>query len=509
MDAPAQDTTTAGASGRTVTFGDYEIGERRERRASADVYAATHLPTRTPRLIYVLRPTAMENHPFVHQVVCEVDAARWLRHPIVAKVDGYGDTPSRRMYVAVERPQMPSLEELLAVQGRMAPRRVVRFATRLVEALDEAHALGLVHGRLTPAAVHVAAEEEGQGDPAMTLTGLGTGAVSLDGELLPMERRYVSPEQQLGREADVRSDVFGLASLLYHAIVGSAPPDAGAAMPVLSAEQTSVVAVLAAARSPDPADRPASVKAFWMDLLAALVDAAAVEPARRESALDLALDRGRAPMGILTPIGKPARAPEPPVVLPAAVAPAPAPPPVIAAPRPVEVERPAAVRILRDDPTPVTGDLPVAELPRAAATADAARRVTLSVPSISARARRRTALLHLLWLAVPAAAAAAVWPSGPSGAHQTQDGLAPILSDVGVQPQEPEVEYEEAPPAPVATPLPPPGPPRDSTPRRVGAPRVREVALPSVAIPAVEIEQPFRVRPEDFSKGVSRGSGGR
>ena len=125
-----------------LTLGDYVLGPRLARRVSADVYDATHTPTGAPRLVYVLRPAAMGDHPLVHRVVCEVDAARWLRHPAVAKVDGYGDTPSRRLYVGVERAPGRSLGELLADGERMVPSRVVRLAARLVEALDEAHAVG-------------------------------------------------------------------------------------------------------------------------------------------------------------------------------------------------------------------------------------------------------------------------------------------------------------------------------------------------------------------------------
>jgi len=175
MDGSTQHASTAhSAADAALTLGDYVLSARIARRASADVYEATHAPTGAPRLVYVLRPGAMQDHPLVHRVVCEVDAARWLRHPAIAKVDGYGDTPSRRLYLGVERAPGRTLRALLADGERIAAWRVARLASRLVEALDEAHAVGLTHGHLTPDAVVLAPETEAAGSPPLvTLVGLG------------------------------------------------------------------------------------------------------------------------------------------------------------------------------------------------------------------------------------------------------------------------------------------------------------------------------------------------
>jgi serine/threonine-protein kinase len=137
----------ADAAGLAPHLGDYAITARLERRPSADVYEATNAVTGAARLLYVLRPGAMRQSGLVHRLAHEVDAARWLRHPAIAKVDACAESPSRRLYVAVERPTGRSLAGVLAESGRLSPGRVVRLGGRLVEALAEAHAVGLVHGR--------------------------------------------------------------------------------------------------------------------------------------------------------------------------------------------------------------------------------------------------------------------------------------------------------------------------------------------------------------------------
>jgi serine/threonine-protein kinase len=500
-----------------LTLGDYVLGPRLARRVSADVYDATHTPTGAPRLVYVLRPAAMRDHPLVHRVVCEVDAARWLRHPAVAKVDGYGDTPSRRLYVGVERAPGRTLGELLADGERLVPSRVVRLAARLVEALDEAHAVGLTHGRLTPEAVVVADESDATGSPLVTLVGLGVGAVAFDAEVSEAERPYVSPEQLGGGEADARSDVFGLASLLQHALLGAAPTVVSAAARADDGagddEHRSTAAVLAAARSADPRRRPATVKGFWVELLAALVaDASAVVGARieRTRTEDEAADlppAARAPeVGLLQHLeldvldfdAAPAEptvrrsAAEPSFGVPSRWSePAPVAPPAALAPRPAVVERavsrPAAHDLIdhdweRDRERERTGR------PHGPGTAAAA---AAAQAEPAARGRRRRRVVALLCLAVPAVAAALSLPLA-----YEDDGDAPRIQESAAEVTTP---YE----LPIAArePLPEPAV-RDSTERAL--PSVPLVDLPDAGLPTVDPSLRPLVRPGDFAGGISR-----
>jgi serine/threonine-protein kinase len=265
---PTTDGATAAVPADGPRVGDFVLGARLARRTLSDVYAATHVPSATPHLVYVLRADVMDDKPLVHRVVTEADTARWMRHGSAAKLEGHGQTPEGRTYVAVVRPVGRALAELFA-RGRVSPRGVVRLANPLVEALAEAHALGLVHGRITPGAVVVTSAADSAGGPRVLLSGLGMSVIGHEPEFAPAERPYVSPEQLAGRDADARSDVYGLASLVHHALVGAAPAPGG------TPEGGSVAH---GARSTDPAGRHPTVKAFWEDLLSALVStAAAVE----------------------------------------------------------------------------------------------------------------------------------------------------------------------------------------------------------------------------------------
>lgn len=521
MDGPTQH---PGAAGAAPPLGDYALGARLARRPSADVYEAVHAPTGAPRLVYVLRAGAMQDHPLVHRVVCEVDAARWLRHPAIAKVDGYGDTPSRRLYVGVERAPGRTLRELLADGERIPAWRVARLASRLVEALDEAHAVGLAHGRLTPDAVVLAPEAEAAGSPPLvTLVGLGAGALAFDGPIPPADRPYVSPEQLAGGDADVRSDVFGLASLLHHLLSGTAPAearadDADAAPAPADGGHRPTTAVLAAARAADPRRRPTSVKALWEELLAALVaDAAAAaslgagrtpEPTATATAtvmplavpgeevlralefevldLDLAPSAWAEPAPVAAPAAAPAEAP---VASAASVAPA-----ALATP---PADAPPAAPAPRSYPTYPT-ERPVPLRPAVHEWGDRAARPTASaVPT-----RRRRALVALAWcVAVPAVAAAVGWPlaygraperdarPGETAAGMTADAPStppaiPSTIDSVLGPAEPVV-------------------------RPRALPAVPALHVPAVDLPTIEPAARPVVRADDFTKRLVPADGQR
>jgi hypothetical protein len=506
----------APADDDAVALGDYVLGARLARRPAADVYEAVHVPTGAPRLVYVLRPGAMQDHPLVHRVVCEVDAARWLRHPAIAKVDGYGDTPSRRLYVGVERAPGRTLRALLADGERLPAWRVARLASRLVEALDEAHAVGLTHGRLTPDAVVLAPEPEAVGAPPLvTLVGLGAGAVAFDGEVPAEDRPFVGPEQLAGRDPDARSDVFGLASLLHLLLTGESPAEVAPDVPVADAAHPDAAhrpthAVLAAARAADPRHRPATVKAFWEELLAALVsDAAAAASlgpttAAPAPASDTA-DRGASAAIEQAPVEQVLRAlefelldldvealAEPAQSAPAASVERAAAPTVLAPPAVV----PAPPAAVAPQPAPARPSYPTARPPRL--RAPLAPPVELAPPVPVSGGRRRRALVTLAWcVGVPAVAAAVGWPLAHGVLHardgrtrEAANGTTPVVH----------VPAAPATPSTIDSVFGPPEPRAAARP----LPTVPTLELPVVDVPTVEprAARPL-VRPEEFTQRVA------
>jgi len=143
-----------------------------------------------------------------------------LRHPGVVTVHA----------AALEEPS-PYLVQTLLPGGSLADRleagplpvaEVVTVGVKLARALAHVHGRGVLHRDLKPG--NVLFDE--RGEPRLVDFGLartdGAQALTRSGTLLGTPA-YMAPEQARGEPADVRTDVYGLGAVLYHALAGRAP----------------------------------------------------------------------------------------------------------------------------------------------------------------------------------------------------------------------------------------------------------------------------------------------
>jgi len=117
------------------------------------------------------------------------------------------------------------LRALLAAEGPLEPRRALAIARQAAEALDAAHARGLLHRDVKPANVLLDREDGTDEHVYLTDFGLavpapGSGALERGG--FRGTAAYAAPEQIAGR-AEPRSDLYSLACVLYECLTGEPP----------------------------------------------------------------------------------------------------------------------------------------------------------------------------------------------------------------------------------------------------------------------------------------------
>jgi eukaryotic-like serine/threonine-protein kinase len=197
----------------------------------AKVYLATDRVLQRQVAVKVLSQPYAQDPSFVERFQREARAAASLSHPNIMAVFDSG-TDGELQYLVMEYVAGRSLAELLARQGRLAPRPAVELAVQVCAALAAAHAQGLVHRDIKPANVLVG------DDGRVKVTDFGiakAAATTLTGTGVVLgTAAYLAPEQAQGGPVDARSDLYSLGCVLYELLCGSPPFGSGAGSPLVA-----------------------------------------------------------------------------------------------------------------------------------------------------------------------------------------------------------------------------------------------------------------------------------
>jgi eukaryotic-like serine/threonine-protein kinase len=174
----------------------------------------------------------------------EARAAARLNHPGVVTLHDAVEADGR-LFLVMELVLAPTLRELVDRSGPLTPAAAARAGLQLVDALEAAHAAGIVHHDVKPANVMVTPDGRVkladfgiaslQEDTQRTLTGVtgpmgagpGGGVARPEPTAVFGSLPYVAPEQAAGRTAGPAADLWALGATLWFAVEGAAPFERG------------------------------------------------------------------------------------------------------------------------------------------------------------------------------------------------------------------------------------------------------------------------------------------
>jgi predicted ATPase len=205
-------------------LGGFRIDSSIGRGGMGVVYRATQLSLERPVALKLISPELASEERFRERFLREGRLAASLDHPHLLPVYEAGEAEGT-LFLAMRLVEGASLAELLRREGRLAPELSLRLLSQLGQALEAAHAAGLLHRDVKPQNVLVAGSGERE---HAYLCDFGL-ARRLSGGSLTQERAflgtalYAAPEQIRGEELDGRADLYALACLFYECLAGEPP----------------------------------------------------------------------------------------------------------------------------------------------------------------------------------------------------------------------------------------------------------------------------------------------
>ena len=201
--------------------------------------------------------------------------ARSARRTVI-RIHDLGEARPGLLYLSMEYFAGRTLTEVIAQRGVVPLKDAQDILDQIGAGLEAAHQAGVIHRDLKPSNVLVG--ERGAIkiiDFGLATTAIGDG-LTATGAILGTPH-YMAPEQVRGKPVDARTDIYALGALAYHLVCGR-PPFAGdnaiaigfahlSEMPVPPRQlrkdlSANLDAAIMAALAKDPAERPATARAF-------------------------------------------------------------------------------------------------------------------------------------------------------------------------------------------------------------------------------------------------------
>ena len=181
--------------------------------------------------IKVLKSTLLEDEVSLKRFEQEAKASANLDDPHLISVYDFGYGPEGEPYLVMDFLVGKALEEIIETEGPLKLSRFIHIFKQTCKALSYIHKRGIVHRDLKPSNIMLVSTESDS--EFVKLVDFGIAKVLAHDEKLMQKLTatgqsfgsplYMSPEQCMGKDVDVRSDIYSLGCVMFEALTAKLP----------------------------------------------------------------------------------------------------------------------------------------------------------------------------------------------------------------------------------------------------------------------------------------------
>ncbi len=214
-----------------VVADKYRLESSLGRGAMGSVFSARHELLHQRVAIKFLAEEILDSPAAVSRFMHEGRAAARIRNEHAVRVLDVDTLPTGWPYIVLEYLDGCDMAEFLHQRGSLPVSQSVDFVMQALEAVAEAHVLGLVHRDLKPANLFIVRRSDGKKQVKVLDFGISksiseaSSAIGLtSSHALLGSPAYMSPEQATSaKDVDARADIWAVGVILYELIAGDPP----------------------------------------------------------------------------------------------------------------------------------------------------------------------------------------------------------------------------------------------------------------------------------------------
>jgi serine/threonine protein kinase len=211
-------------------IGEYDITSKLGVGGMGVVYEGRHPLIGKRVAVKVLLPSLSNETELVERFLSEARAVNEIRHRGIVDIFSFGTLPDGSHYFVMEYLEGHPFDRVIKSRAPVSPGETLQWLDEMLDALEAAHASGIVHRDIKPSNLFLV--DTGRGRPYVKLLDFGIAKLgAFEGQAAAQTRAsvivgtpdYLAPEQARGKPISVQTDLYSLGVVAFEMLTGQRP----------------------------------------------------------------------------------------------------------------------------------------------------------------------------------------------------------------------------------------------------------------------------------------------